>query len=124
MRSDAQDVWRFLRSNLWVSVATILAILGLAMALVAIGGLGRVQDQRERDRINDGVAGCQRGNNNRQIQAQQIRDVVTVLVEARSGEGSAQPILDVIEPVLAETPVTDCSEVITGAAPDVPDFPP
>lgn len=124
MTSDARQVWRFLRSNLWLAVATAVAVAGLVIALLAIAGLGQVQDQREADRIASDVAGCQRGNVNRANQSETLRNVVhDVSVYLGADELRASQIVGAIEDTTEPT-VTDCSQVILGADPDTADFPP
>lgn len=115
---------RFFRSNVWLGIVTFTAILALFAALLAIRGLGAANADRERDRIAADVASCQRGNANRQIAAQQIRDVTRALVAAGSNPQRVEEVLSIVEPVLERTPVTDCGEVILGANPEVLDFPP
>lgn len=130
--SEVRSMWKFLRDNIWLGIVTAITILALAAALIAIGGLGQVQDQREADRIADGVSGCQRGNNNRQDQAADLKNAIAGTVDAITtftgvpAERAAalhQVVVDQLEEDVVPI-VTDCSEVITGADPNVADFPP
>lgn len=123
MSSELASMAAFMRRNVWLALATALAIVALGAALIAIGGLGRVEDRREADRVAADVSSCQRGNDNRRFQAEQIRRVVErIAMFTGVEEADRALLLAAIEPEL-EPRVTQCAEVVIGADPTVPNFP-
>lgn len=122
---------RFLRSNVILALVAAIAVLALLGAVVSLSWLGRVQDDRENDRVNADVASCQRGNRNRAEQSDQIRTAIEGAVEEVATFAGAEPQeiaglhLVVSDRLTADVIaiVTECADVVPGADPEVENFP-
>ena len=107
-----------------IQVLAAISTLALVGACVSLVWLTRIQSGREEDRITSDVAGCQRGNENRAAQSDQIRRVVVKVAQFAGSDAEEIELLlgdlaDELEPI-----VTHCVDVVPGADPETPDFAP